>query len=444
MRQLVLALIALLTLAAPAAAEPVLLISIDGLRPGDVIEAEARGLKLPNLRRFVTEGTYASGVVGVLPTVTYPSHATLITGTSPARHGITHNLAFDPLQINQSGWTWYAGDIKTQTIWQAASRAGIKVANVHWPVSVGAKGVTWNLPQIWRTGHDDDAKLLDALATPGLVAELESLTGERYPLGIDESVDGDEARGRFAEALIRHRKPGLVTVYLAGLDHQQHLDGPGTPTAQTVLERLDAVVGRLVKAQLAAQPDGVIAVVSDHGFLPVSKETSLHHAFIDEGLIQLGPDGKIAGWDASISTEDGVAMIILARPDDAALKAKVLALLERLKGDLRSGIDRILDRAAVARFGGDPTASFVVTFAPGTAVADFHGPAAPLYGQTRSKGTHGYLPDEPAMQSSFMLLGRKIPRGRNLGVIDMRAIAPTLARILGARMEQAEKPGLEF
>lgn len=444
MRQLVFALIALLALAAPASAEPVLMISIDGLRPGDVIEAEVRGLKLPNLRRFVTEGTYANGVVGVLPTVTYPSHATLITGTSPARHGITHNLAFDPLQINQSGWTWYAGDIKAQTIWDAASRAGVKVANVHWPVSIGAKGVTWNLPQVWRSGHDDDAKLLSALATPGLVAEMEKLTGERYPLGIDESVDGDEARGRFAEALIRRHKPGLITVYLAGLDHQQHQDGPGTPTAHAVLERLDAVVGKLVATQLAAQPNAVVAVVSDHGFLPVSKETSLFHAFIDEGLIRLGPDGKIAAWDASISTEDGVAMIVLARTDDSALKTKVLALLERLRGDPRSGIARILDQAAVSQFGGDPAASFVIAFAPGTAVADFGGPGAPLYGQTRSKGTHGYMPDEPAMQSSFMLLGRGVPRGRNLGVIDMRAIAPTLARILGARLDDAEKPAIGF
>ena len=67
------------TAASQAVAEPVLLISIDGLRPGDVIEAEQRGLKLPNLRRFVKEGAYASGVVGVLPTVTYPSYTTLLT-----------------------------------------------------------------------------------------------------------------------------------------------------------------------------------------------------------------------------------------------------------------------------------------------------------------------------------------------------------------------------
>ena len=43
MRHILLTLLALFAFGVPAAAEPVLMISIDGLRPGDVIEAEARG-----------------------------------------------------------------------------------------------------------------------------------------------------------------------------------------------------------------------------------------------------------------------------------------------------------------------------------------------------------------------------------------------------------------
>ena len=97
-----------LTLAVPALAraEPVLLISIDGLRPGDVLEADKRGLSIPNLRRFVKEGAHATGVTGVVPTLTYPSHTTLMTGVSPARHGIVANNSFDPMGINQGGWYW--------------------------------------------------------------------------------------------------------------------------------------------------------------------------------------------------------------------------------------------------------------------------------------------------------------------------------------------------
>src|SRR5580704_1638767 len=63
-------------------------ISVDGLRPDYVTQADAHGAKIPNLRRFLKEGTYADGVQGVVPTVTYPSHTTLMTGVWPAKHGI--------------------------------------------------------------------------------------------------------------------------------------------------------------------------------------------------------------------------------------------------------------------------------------------------------------------------------------------------------------------
>jgi predicted AlkP superfamily pyrophosphatase or phosphodiesterase len=133
-----------------AEARPVLLVSIDGLRPDDVLHAPDLGVSAPNLRALADEG--AEGVRGVLPTITYPSHTTLITGVWPARHGIASNTTFDPLFKNQTGWCWYAEDIKAPALWDAAHAAGLKVANVHWPVSVGARSIDLNLPQLWRTG----------------------------------------------------------------------------------------------------------------------------------------------------------------------------------------------------------------------------------------------------------------------------------------------------
>ncbi len=56
-----------------AAASPVLVISVDGLHPAYVTQADRHGLKIPVLRRLLKEGAHASGVVGVVPTVTYPS-----------------------------------------------------------------------------------------------------------------------------------------------------------------------------------------------------------------------------------------------------------------------------------------------------------------------------------------------------------------------------------
>ena len=424
-------------LPAGALAEPVLLISIDGMQPADVIEAEKRGIDIPNLTRFVNEGTYASGVKGVLPTVTYPSHATLLTGASPSKHGIIGNNSFDPFQINQSGWYWYASDYKLPTLWDAAAKAGMTTANVHWPVSVGVKSIKWNIPQIWRTGHSDDAKLIKSLASPGLVEAIENKLGDYAP-GIDESIEADENRGKFAVELIADKKPDFVTVYLTALDHEQHNEGPDTPQSHAVLKRIDAIVGRLIATQMKAHPDAVIAVVSDHGFSKVDTEINLYRAFIDAGLITLDASGKIKSWEASPWNSGGSSAIMLSRPNDAVLLNAVSMLLQKLKGDPKNRIAAIANSSEIKTMGGNPEASFYISFEPNAYAGGFKGKDAPQVSPSGSKGTHGYFPTNPLMRSSFMMMGSGIAKGHNLGEIDMRQIAPTLARIMRVTLPDAE------
>jgi predicted AlkP superfamily pyrophosphatase or phosphodiesterase len=424
-----------------ALAEPVLLISIDGLQPSDVIEADKRGIDIPNLKRFVAEGSYASGVKGVLPTVTYPSHATLVTGVSPARHGIFGNTSFDGMQINQGGWYWYASDYKVPTLWDAAAKAGLTTANMHWPVSVGARSITWNIPQVWRTGHSDDAKLIKALATPGLVESLEAKLGD-FAAGIDESIEGDENRGRFSALLIEREKPYFATVYLTALDHEQHDKGPDTPEAHAVMRRIDAIVGKLVAAQLKANPDSVIAVASDHGFSKVETEINLYRVFIDAGLITLDDKGKIKSWEASPWNSGGSSAIVLARPNDRALHAKVANLLATLQADPKHHISAVADANEIAKMGANPVASFYVNFAPNAYAGGFKGREAAVIAPSSSKGTHGFFPAAPFMRSTFMMMGKGVARGRNLGEVDMRAIAPTLAKIMGVALPDAEVSAL--
>jgi predicted AlkP superfamily pyrophosphatase or phosphodiesterase len=438
----------LLGAATAADARPVLLISLDGLRPGDVSDAAARGLKVPNLRRFLAEGSYADGVVGILPTVTYPSHTTLITGAAPARHGVVNNLTFDPTQINREGWYWYASDIKVPTLWDAAHAAHLTTGNIHWPVSVGARSIDWNLPQMWITGHPDDAKLLGVLASPGLLPELEATEGP-YAQGIDDSIAGDETRGHFAVRLIGLHHPDFLTVYLTGLDTTQHHAGPDTPEAHAVLERLDTIVGTLVAAEQAAHPDAAVVVVSDHGFAPVTRALYLWRAFIDAGLVRGSDEGpghggwKITGWDAMPWVSGGSIAVVLARPDDAALKAKVGELLARLKSDPRNGIAAIIGRDAIVKAGGNPQATFYVDLADGVMAMPWRGPELPVViAPAPYKGMHGYFPSDPRMRSTFLVMGKGLPRGHDVGVIDMRAIAPTLAGLIGVTLAGAELPGV--
>lgn len=425
---------------AEEARKPVLLISIDGLRPGDVLEAERRGLKIPNLRRFLGEGAYATGVMGNLPTVTYPSHTTLITGVAPAKHGIVGNTTFDPKQINYGGWYWYAQDITAPTLWDAAKAAGLTTGNIHWPVSVGVRSLTWNMPQIWRSGHADDRKLIRSLATDGLYDALEHDCGA-YADGIDEGVDADENRTRFAVRLIETKQPDFLTVYLAALDHEEHLYGPGSPEANAVLERLDAAVGKLVAAEMAARPDATIALVSDHGFVATDTEVNLFRPFIDAGLIKLGADGKVVSWDAMPWPSGGSVAVVLARPDDPALTGMVGALLEKLAADPSAKIAKVIGKAEIARLGGNPQASFYVDLKPGALAGNFAADA-PLVRPSRYKGMHGYFPALPEMRSTFLVMGKGVAKGRNLGEIDMRSIAPTLARVMGARLPDAQASAL--
>ena len=420
---------------AAALAGPVLLISIDGLQPADILDAKARGLSIPNLKAMVKDGAYAKTVRGVLPTVTYPSHTTIITGVSPAQHGVYNNLTFDPLQKNRQGWYWYAEDIKVPTLWSAAHKGGLKVVNVHWPVSVGAEGIDLNLPQLWTSGSPDDRKLNRALATKGLTERLEAKVGP-YADGIDESVEGDENRGKFAEALMADEKPGFATVYFTGLDHVQHESGPDTPEAHAALERIDTVVGKVVAAARKAQPNINVVIVSDHGFAPISKDVNLIGAFVQAGLIKVdAATGKVVSWDAEPWMAGGSSAIVLARPDDAALRAKVEGLLDALKANPELGIDRWIKQDEIAALGGGG-AQYFLNFKPG--FQSGRDPTAPMVNPSKSKGMHGYFPELDLMRSSLIAVGPDVKVKGALGELDMRDIAPSIARVLGV---EAPNPG---
>ena len=57
---------------------------------------------------------------------------------------------------------------------------------------------------------------------------------------------------------------------------------------------------------------------------------------------------------------------------------------------------------------------------------------------------HGYFPAAPEMRSTFLVRGKGVAQGRSLGEIDMRAIAPTLARVMGAALPGAEQPAVDL
>jgi len=415
------------------------LISVDGLRPDYVTAADAHGCNIPNLRRFLKEGTYAEGVQGVVPTVTYPSHTTLVTGVWPVKHGILANGTFDPLRKNQEGWYWYTEDIRVPTLWDAWAQAGRTTASIQWPATVGAR-INWNIPEFWRADTPEDAKLLRAVSTPGLLAEAQAELGE-YRGGIDTSPEGDENRGRYAQWILEKKRPALLTLHLTALDHIEHETWPFSEEAVAVLERLDALIGNLrAIAERLAPGRAIVAVVSDHGFVKTDTQLNLFSAFREEKLFSVDEKGKVADWKAMPWAAGGSAAIVLKDPKDAATLAHVRELLSRLAADLANGIDRVLEADELHRRGGYPPASFLVSLKLGWRTgATLDGP---LLSKVKVGGTHGELPDLPDLRASFFLIGPGVPAGRSLGLMDMRDAAPTLAHLAGLSLPSADGKNL--
>jgi predicted AlkP superfamily pyrophosphatase or phosphodiesterase len=433
----------------PAGAAPVLMISIDGLKPEYILEADARGLKLPYLRTLVRDGTYADGVVGVWPTLTYPSHTTLLTGVTPAEHGIYNNVEFDPERHFSGAWNWYAPEIRVPTLWNVAHNAGLRTASVGWPVSAGATDVDDLIPEYWRTDDPShavnplDRELIAALSRPAaMLGEIETVAGP-YMMGNDTSIGGDETKTRYSIEILRRLKPSFMTIHLSSLDDVQHAHGPFSDEANQTLEAIDGMVARLADAALKIDPSTVVLIVSDHGFLTLSHAVNLNVPFAQAGLIQAAPNSNptsptIASWKAMPWTAGGMAAIMLHDASDRQTEQQVRELLAKLAADENNGIHEILDRDAMKKRGGFPDAAFVVVLKQGyyLAGAGLTGSAvAPVPGR---RGSHGFSPEFPEMRASFFMAGAGIAHHRDLGVIDMRQIAPTVARILNVPMPTAK------
>jgi predicted AlkP superfamily pyrophosphatase or phosphodiesterase len=432
----------LITSAALAQEKPaplLVVISVDGLRPDSVTAADGHGAKIPNLRKMMKEGAFADGVRGVVPTVTYPSHTTLMTGVWPAQHGIWANTTFDPLQKNYQGWYWYAEDIRVPTLWDAAAAAGRTTAAVQWPVTVGAN-ITWNIPEFWRAGTPEDAKLMRVVATHGLLEEAAAEIGA-YRGGIDTSGEGDEVRGKYAEWILRQKKPGLLVLHLTALDHIQHETGPFSEEATALLERIDAVIGKVwAAAEHLAPGRTFFAVVSDHGFAKYDQQLNLLSAFREAKLFTVNEKGNITDWQAMPWETGGSAAIVLKDPNDKDALARIHELLAKLSADPANGIDRVLEAEELHRRGGFPNASFFVGLKPGWRTAAAM--TGPLVARVKPGGTHGELPDLPDLRAAFFVVGPGVPSGKDLGLIDMRDIAPSLAKLAGLSLPGADGKAL--
>ena len=236
----------------PSAAEAaeeggaVILVSIDGFRPDYLKRFDA-----PNLRRLASEGVHApAGMIPVFPSLTFPSHYSLVTGLYPEHHGIVANTIYDP---EWDAWfrirdpsaiadaRWWGGE----PIWVTAQRQGLRSATFFWVGSEAPiRGVQ---PTYWKKF---DSSIPSARRVEQVLRWLDLPKAER---------------------------PAFLTLYFGEVDSKGHRYGPDSVQLAEAVRRVDGHVGRLIRGLEERDLLGRVnlVVVSDHGMAATSPERTI-------------------------------------------------------------------------------------------------------------------------------------------------------------------------
>ena len=379
---LALALAACAGLGAPASAPqtPLLLISIDGLRPGDITPES-----MPHLTRLGQTGVRAEGMQPSYPALTFPNHYTLITGLRPDHHGVTHNSMWD-MQLGEfrvanreavSDGRWWGGE----PVWIGADKAGLRTAVLYWP---------------------------------GSEAEIEGLRPDRWrPYDGDTTAEwrADTVAGWLLEA--PSTRPDFVAMYFDKVDDASHYYGPASAEADAARRDTDAAIGRLVNA---LQARGLLdrintVIVSDHGFADVpSANVIAVEDMIDIQAARADSIGQVVTFAPNAGFEAAAAQRLLGRHDHYECWKKS-ELPARWHYGTHSRVPAIVCQMDVG-WDALPRGQIERRLAAGP------------------RGSHGYDPALPQMRASFIAHGPAFRPGTRLPVFDNVDVYPLLMKLL--------------
>ncbi|AKQ46179.1 hypothetical protein TH63_11955 [Rufibacter radiotolerans] len=401
-------------------AKHVILISIDGLRPEFYTD---KAWPAPNLQQLMAGGVYAEGVNSVFPSVTYPSHTTLVTGAKPARHGIYYN---SPIEATKGEWYWDESAIKTPTLWDAVKKAGLTSGSVMWPVTVGAP-IDYNFP-VRRADNDEKTDQLSVtrpLVTPAnLLDEIEQATKVKFEAASFNGDDLDRTIGRMASHIITNHKPNLMAIHFLAMDHAGHEYGRDDAHIKQSLVLIDSLIGNVLQTveKAGLKDKTAIIITGDHGM--VTRTTSLAP---NVWLTQNGLLGK-EDWKAKFHPAGGSAFLYLKDKNDKATLKKVKKLLANLPADQKK-LFRVVERKELDAVGANPEPVLALAFAKGTV---FHGAVeGEVVKPVNNGGAHGYFPDFAEIRTGFIATGAGINRGVRIREMGIQDVAPVIAQLLG-------------
>ena len=415
----------------------VVLISIDGFSAALFADAS---LKIPALRALAARGVAAAGLRPAFPSVTWPCHTTLVTGATPAHHGILGNEVLDRATgrvVRHEGDPTDA-PIRAETLWDAAAAAGLATAALCWPKTRGVRSIRDNVPEFLEQQHFEEwtsRPLWDEARALGLPIERYADWSVSRPL----TPLQDWLTLELTRHVVRRRPPDLLLTHFLMVDAFQHEFGPGSPEARWALEHVDGLVATLL-AELATAgrlETTDVVVLGDHGFVAVEHRALPNAALHAAGLLDVDARGAILSGRGRVTANGGSAHVYVGTERGAAERAReVLAAAP--------GVAEVLGPETFAELGlpapvDDSTQGDLVLHAAEGWYFTSHATPERAAAAASYRGTHGHRTDDPRLHAAFLAAGPSIVAGGRPGVLDHLDVAPTVAAILGLRLSAAER-----
>lgn len=232
--------------------QPLVVVCMDGSEPG-YIEAAVKTGKAPFFARMLSEGTNRLADC-VIPSFTNPNNMSIVTGVSPAIHGIAGNYFYDrdsdqDVMTNKPKFLW------VDTIFKAVFDAGGKVA------IVTAKDKLTPL-----LGHGLDFSSGRAIAFSSEKSDQTTLDNNGIEFAdqfvgqaVPDVYSAELSTFIFAAGVKLMERDRPDVMYLSTSDYIQHKNAPGTPIANNMYITIDSYLSQLDKMGC------IIAITADHG-----------------------------------------------------------------------------------------------------------------------------------------------------------------------------------
>lgn len=417
-----------------AADRHVLVVSIDGFAASLLDDQRA---PIPTIRRLAEQGAVAAGGMTVVnPSVTWPNHATLITGVRPEKHGVLANgaLVRGPagVPVTVDAKRDQKDLLRAPNVLAAAHAAGLRTADINWPCTRAAADLDDSFPDTPDQVEHMTPRLRTELVGLGLLAD-ETQTSFMAASVVGRDLVWTEA----ACHVIRSRRPHLMVVHLLNVDATHHAFGAHTPAGYTANGYADMCLARMLAAldEAGIREQTTVIVLADHGFATTPKAIRPNVLLRQKGLLTVD-GGKIATAQVHVYPEGGVGLVYCTDPGTAdTLRQSVKEMFTGLEG-----VAEVLLPEQFAANGlphprrYDQAPDAVLVAADGYAVSGSVDGETFVTGNVEAKtslGSHGFLATLAKMNALCILSGHGIRRGVRLDGVANTDIAPTIAAMLG-------------